>query len=129
MKERWVTSQSSDKLSALLGITRLDTEQDWKFVHADALRVEEFMEMYGHSDFNEDDRFALMALIVASFDEWLGANHLSEEVMQRIQQLVIADHALHEFTVHYWCVWDEPDPENFFRATPFMRTIWKKQNP
>ena len=128
MQARWVTRQSSDKLSALLGITGWDSDQDWELVHADALRVEEFIKLYRHGDLNEDDRFALMALIVASFDEWLGLDYPSAAVTERVRQIIVTNFALHESTVHYWCIWDETDSANFFRGTPFMRAVWQEQH-
>ena len=130
MKDSWVTKHSSEKLSSLLGLNEFTSSQDWQFIHADPKRIDEFLTLYEHDSLTDDDRFALMALILSSFDERiLPTNSDDDDLAQRLRQLLIANLKLHECTIWYWCVWDEPDTENQFRVTPFMRETWTEQNP
>ena len=50
MKDRWVTKQSSEKLSLLLGISEFISTQDWEFIHADPKRIDEFLTLYEQDD-------------------------------------------------------------------------------
>jgi len=101
--------------------------QDWEHECADAHRLGDFLALYERGGLGDDDRFALMALIVSSFDEWLREGRADEAVSQRIQRYLLADFNLHEWTIHYWCLSDESDLDNVFHATPFMREIWRQQ--
>jgi len=100
--------------------------QDWPLEVADADRIGEFLILYEQGNLSSDDRFALMALVVASFDDWLSAGGTNGSVLRRIQEHLTAEISLHEPTIHYWCQFDESDPESLFWATPFMRKIWEQ---
>ena len=126
IKERWVTRESRAKLSSLLGLTNEPYMQDWELECADACRICEFLDLYGKGSLNDDDRFALMALIVASFDDWLSEGGADEAILLRIRHLLDSDFKLHEATICHWCLPDESDSNNVFSATPFMREIWKQ---
>lgn len=101
--------------------------QDWEHESADAHRLGEFLALYEGGGLSDDDRFALMALIVSSFDEWLREGGADEVVSKRIRRHLLANFNLHEWTIHYWCRSDESDPDNVFHVTPFMREIWNQQ--
>jgi hypothetical protein len=106
--------------------------QDWEHECADANRLAEFLTLYELGGLSDDDRFALMALIISSFDHWLREGGTDDAVSQRIRRHLLANFNLHEWTIHYWCLSDESDPDNVFHATPFMREIWrssKDNNP
>jgi len=124
INERWVTGDSVSRLTSLLGLSVHPHMQDWEHESADAHRLGEFLDLYELGGLSNDNRFALMALIVSSFDDWLSESGADEAVLQRIQGHLVADFTLHETTIHYWCLWDEADPDNVFRATQFMREIW-----
>lgn len=100
--------------------------QDWEHECADSQRLEEFLDLYDHSGLSEGDRFALMALIVSSFDDWLRNDGKDEHTSERLRRLLLANFDLHERTVHYWCLSQESDQDNVFAATPYLREIWNK---
>jgi len=126
MNERWVTRESRAKLSSLLRLADEPWMQDWEVECADARRIEEFLDLYEQSGLSDDDRFALMALIVASFDDWLAGSGADEAVIHRVGRHLSTNFSLHEATIHYWCLTDESDADNLFSATPFMREIWRQ---
>lgn len=102
----------------------------WELECADQSRVGEFLDCYERrEEWSEDDRFALMALIVSSYDDALAAKETENDWETRIRGHLQADFALHEWTIYYWCAWDpeaEEDPERGFSVTPLMREIWQK---
>jgi hypothetical protein len=126
IKERWVTRESRARLSSLLGLVEDPFMQDWELECANPQRIEEFLDLYERGSLSDDDRFALMALIVASFDDWLSEAGADEAVLLRVRRNLSANFSLHEATIHHWCLWNEPNTGNVFRATPFMREIWRK---
>ncbi len=128
MKKRWLTAQSTEKLSTVLGIKEFVSTQDWELIHADPKRVNEFVTLYERGDLTNDDRFALMALIIASLDDKMSTTGADDGFNERIHHLLVTDFSLHESTIWYWCVWDEPDTQNIFRVTPLMRETWTNKN-
>lgn len=101
--------------------------QDWEIECADAERLDEFLSLYERGGLSDDDRFALMALIVSSLDDWLRTGGADKAVLRRVRRHLLADFSLHAWTIHYWCLSGESDPHNLFHATPFMREIWGQQ--
>jgi len=123
---RWITGESIARLSAKLRLPVDPLMQDWDIESADPRRLGEFLDLYETEPLPEDDKFALMALIVASFDDWLGDGGTDGTVVARIREHLDREFALHEATVHYWCLFDEPDPAECFIVTPFLREIWAR---
>ncbi|MBW4512435.1 MAG: hypothetical protein KME64_38980 [Scytonematopsis contorta HA4267-MV1] len=110
--------------------------QDWEIEVANPHRVSEFCDAYETIICDSEDRFALMCLIIASYDEYLrfctytGVNR-DPNLKERIYRLICEDFSLHKHTVEYWCdadITDEEDdwenPEWVFAVTPMMRDIW-----
>jgi hypothetical protein len=126
IKDRWVTGDSASRLSSALGLPTHPHMQDWELVSADPHRLGEFLDLYERGGLSDDDRFALMALIVSSFDDWLQVDGADEAVIQRVRRHLVADFGMHERTIHYWCLLEESDLGNVFHATPFMREIWRQ---
>jgi hypothetical protein len=124
IEERWVTGDSVARLTFMLGLPSHPYMQDWEYECADSNRLREFLDLYEGGGLSDDDQFALMALVVSSFDDWLGGGNADNIVLHRIRRHLLADFSLHERTIHYWCLLDEADLDNVFHVTPFMREIW-----
>jgi hypothetical protein len=82
----------------------------------------------------EDDKFALMTMIISSFDDWLGKGGAHKPLAERLHKLLLADFATHEATVYDWCFWHLPpeirtQPDYIFPVTPFVREIWREVRP
>jgi hypothetical protein len=133
-KPRWVTRDSADKLESLFDLPPDDLawQHGWEIMRHFADRTEEFLTYYETGyELTEDDRFALMAMIVCSFDERIGTTGDDPHLAERLRKRVAADFALHEWTVYYWCRWGispelDPDPDHIFPITPLMRAIWRE---
>lgn len=126
-KEASVTNlqrSSLEKLENLLRLPASGYEQDWDVELADAGRVGEFLRTYDEVQLTADDKVALMALILASVDRFLGAEERAPEEWLRIRALLEKDHPLHSATTKYWACEETEDPESWFSITPLVRGLW-----
>jgi hypothetical protein len=99
-------------------------EQDWEVELASSGRVNEFVSFYRNSYLYIDEKKALMALIIASYDDLL--NKISEgnsNLWFEIEQLIMKDQFLFEELLNYWKLNEENSPENYFKITPLIRSI------
>jgi len=122
MNQRSITRESQMKLGSLLGFDVLGS-QDWELECADLNRIGEFLDLYEDQGLNDDERFALMALIVASFDDYLSTNRNDVALASRIRRHLTTHFELHKSTIHYWSLPGESKPETLFSITPFIRQI------
>lgn len=128
---RFVLPEPATKLRKLLDLPFAYEEvQDWEILCAKGARVAEFLEHYERAadELTDDDKFALMALIVASFDDWLADGGKMEPIASRVCQQLNRDFDIHAFTVWYWSLWDVDsiDPDHVFQVTPMMREVRKR---
>lgn len=124
---RFVLREPAERLRARFDLPfGFDETQDWEVLCANGRRAGEFLARYeqASSGLSDDDRFALMALIIASFDDWLTDGGAMEPLAGRLRQQLISDFHIHEYSVWYWSLWDWK-PDQFFAVTPFMREIWQ----
>lgn len=126
-ESRYPTGAAIDRLSSDLGLAEID--QDWELLAADPRRVAEFLDYYDTRQLNDDERFTLMSLIIASFDEFLYSGR--DEVLQdRIVARISAEFDLLNYLVQHWAfpdVTDEEIAENSFHFTPIARQIMQSQ--
>jgi hypothetical protein len=132
----WPTRKAIDALTQRLRL-RQEWVQDWELAVAEPLRIGEFCDCYEAAPLTLEEKFALMSLVVTSFDDYLQETPPDQRdpaLQARIERLLRDNFALHEHTVEYWSrldpeSWANPanpdDPENGFLVTPLMRRIWK----
>src|SRR3954471_19424450 len=88
---QFVRYPSRSALTKLTTLFRLQTDpymQDWEVELADASRVEEFLDAYDDGRLDDDDRFLLMGIIVASFDATLSADNEVGSSWSRIEPIL-----------------------------------------
>ena len=130
--DRFVSEVSAERLSAALGINFEAHVQRWEIQRANGARTEEFLDYYDRcQQLSDDDKFALMGLIVASFDDWSWHAPAGHPLAGRLRQRLVRDFRTHAATIYYWCQWEETgsDPDHIFKITLFMREIWCSQRP
>ena len=66
MELRFPTAQAISRLNRELHLPASGHEQDWEVELADPNRLDEFVAYYSSSDLSDDERLALLSLIVAS---------------------------------------------------------------
>lgn len=118
-----LTKDSMDKLTSLLALPATGAEQDWEVELANPTRIDEFVAAYPLASLSSSDRFALMALILASVDEFLAEEDKLPGAWVRICEVLNKESSLHEPSVSYWCCEEEDDPDAWFHLTPHIREI------
>lgn len=123
-ESRYPTAAAIDRLSADLSLAA--GGQDWDIEAADSRRVIEFLDYYDTRQLNDDERFTLMSLIIASFDERLHAG--PDDVLQaRIVARLTSKFGVLNYLVQYWALPDEDAVDNAFRFTPIARQIMQSK--
>lgn len=131
MNYKYLSNQAIDILAEKYNLEKPDAfSQDWILEVCDTSRVEEWIKSYEKTGNNNDEKFALMALILCSFNEALDDDQFSEQAWNRIASLLIRDSFIQQHWIHYWCSWDHSDNdlEDAFALTPRMREL-KLSNP
>ena len=121
---RYPTRTALVHLTELLHLRLDGYVQDWEVELADASRLGEFLEWYDDAQLDDDDRFLLMGMIVASLDDAASAGAEVGSFLARTEHLLRRDGSLHATTLSYWARGDDPDPEHQFALTPVIRPIW-----
>jgi hypothetical protein len=130
---KFIHKNTSSFLNKALSLDTIGDEQDWAIEVADSDRVEEFISYYMASERDDDFDYALMSLIVASFDEKMQVRlnesddeyidlmkkfNFDEEIMYReeekklwgiIADLLKSNLNLYNSIVQYWSVLDDDD--------------------
>jgi len=98
---RFVSNVSADQRSAALGIAcDIDRLQNWEIEVANGDRTEEFFDYYARAkQLSDDDKFALMALVVASFDDWSWHALAGHPLPGRLREALISDFRTHAATI------------------------------
>jgi len=101
--------------------------QDWEYELADSSRIIEFLLFYEKHLLTNDEKYALMALIISSYDDSLSEGNTQENVWNKIRINLLKDFKLHKNTISYWAL-EENELEDCFSVTPLMREILKNIN-
>ena len=97
--------------------------QDWELEVADSTRVREFLEAYDSDSLNHDHRYMLIQTILESYRCAVDEGLARPEDWETISYYLNRDRPIHEDTIRYWAMLDEPDLENCFAITPLIRTL------
>lgn len=107
-----------------------DNYQDRPLEVSDQVRVEEFLNAYEREPWSDDERYALMELILFSYEERLMLDvELNRALRNRLRGTLLQAFELHRPTVEYWCCFPE-DPADWdveeyqFPVTPLAREVW-----
>lgn len=122
---RYSNSTSEKKLSERLGIYWSNDMQDWGLISSDYGRISDFLKVYQNELKDDDDKFALMQLIISSFDDGISSADSQELKNWNICKTILTKECyLHYSIIEYWSLLDN-EIENTFSITPFIREIWK----
>jgi len=122
---RFITEEAIQRLNARLNIREDQYSQDWEFEVSESNRLPEYLDIYENELTDEDDKFALMWLIIQAVD----GPDMDEAMWSRVREHLKADFSLHQWTVCYWCNLDEEDLEHCFDITPRLRELWHECRP
>lgn len=97
--------------------------QDWEYEVSDSSRITEFLYAYENIELNIDEKFALMIIIISSFNDAILESKAEESSASLIRYHLLQDISIHKNTIYYWSMLDEDDLENSHAVTSFMRGI------
>ena len=121
---RYCRGSAISKLAGLLQLA-LPAMQDWEVIVADPARVAEFLAAYVEATLDDDDRFVLMQIIIASLDDARTAHENVGPWWPRVEALLRRDPRLHAATLSYWACGDDPDPDHQLPMTPEIQRVWR----
>lgn len=134
LQPRYPTAAAIERLTAMLQLP--PGGQDWEIDVADAARVGEFLDIYERQPLDDDERFTLMELIVACYDDLLqDGGDADSQLWERLHRHLLGSFDLHGYTVQYWSVPDDDDdddPDHVFlftvRAREVMAAVYGPRN-
>lgn len=113
-----------EKLSKRLNFPFTGVEQDWAVEFADPKRLNEFIKYYQEEGLNQDEKIALMALILSSYNDLLDMqDKIQLEFGDQIKKMIIGGAVDFSELINYWSLEDETETEMLFKITPFVRQI------
>ncbi len=97
--------------------------QDWEYEVSDSSRITEFLYAYENIELNKEEKFALMIIIISSFNDAIVEGKAEENSASLIRYHLLQDISIHKNTIYYWSMLDEDDLENCHAVTSFIREI------
>lgn len=99
-------------------------EQDWTYIIAEPERIEDYLSVYEELD-GKAAKFSLMEMIMQALN---GQDEEDfESFWEKVKALLDQDFDLHEYTIYYWCVWENDNLEDCFSISEHMRDYWIKK--
>lgn len=80
---------------------------DWEIIVAAPSRLHEFIHGYRSYNWSVDEKYALMAIIVASYEEALKQNREEETIWNEIRAILVTDKEIHTETITTWSLKEE----------------------
>jgi len=120
---RYPTAKAMTSLSEKLNLPKQTPYyQDWEYEVVDFKRIHEFIAHYENNS-DDDEKFTLMIIIIASCNDALEEGGFSESVWERVKTFLIKDNNLHKDTIDYWSLESYEKLEDCFEITPLIRAI------
>lgn len=122
---KYVDRETINSLIDKLDLPELDPfMQDWEYEVGNSTRIEEFVAYYENHSLTIKEKFALMIIIISSFDDYLseGKAIQIEAFWRKIKKNLLTDHEIHIHTIAYWAI-EEEELEDCFAVTPYIREV------
>ncbi|ASP34348.1 CPCC family cysteine-rich protein [Labrenzia sp. VG12] len=144
---QWASARATAYLTETLQLPARGDEQDWEIELADEARLEEFISLFPDLASDDEYAYAMVALIIASFDDRLGQRlypfggeyidqmreadfdvsrmYTQDErrLWLEISRILNSRVCLFDWLIRYWSSADEP--ESAFACTLFFRTEFR----
>lgn len=118
-----ITFEAIEKLNMLLDLPYMDWMQDWDIQLADSNRIQEFCDAYEQENLDSNEKQALMALIIASYNNYLEERGNEMVLWDKIAALLRQDFDLHKPTLLYWLCDDNEEVIGGFAITPLVKAL------
>ncbi|HEY9187561.1 MAG TPA: hypothetical protein VIR55_06625 [Ignavibacteria bacterium] len=120
---KYVTKEAIDSLSEKLNLPfKSEFSQDWEYEVADDERLSEFLKFYKERCANNEEKFALMIVIIGSYNELLKKGIHDKTIWGDIEYYLFKDASIHTNTILYWSLENE-ELDNCFLITPLIREV------
>jgi hypothetical protein len=96
--------------------------QDWEYEVADSSRVDEFVSFYENGQLDGDEKFALMIIVISSFNDLLKEKGMEVTIWERIKRNLVMNRHIHMNTILYWSD-IEGELEDSWEIAPNMREV------
>jgi hypothetical protein len=120
----YVTGEAIYSLAKKLKLPSPDIYgQDWEYIVADSTRIDEFIAFYSNSPLSIEGKFALMIVIISSYDDAIQEKSNNKCTWDKIRYYLLRDYNIHANTILYWSVIENENIEDCFAITPFIREL------
>lgn len=110
-------------ISQKLNLPVTGGEQDWDIELADPTRIEEFVMLFKQdSGLDTEQKYALMALILASYEDALQGGQPLNGSWDYIKKTLKNDLTYSDL-IEYWSLPTENNEGNLFGITPYIRSL------
>lgn len=121
-KYRYGTQKAIDKLVKELNMPYESWMQDWPYEIANPDEIDRYINHY-QTITDEDEKFTLMLAIIQATEEQ-DNQQLLLKYWNRVQVFLKEDFHIHEYTIYYWCSFDNEDINDCWNITPLMRNLY-----
>lgn len=120
--------ESIEKISNKLSLPFNGIEQDWDIEMANSKRITEFIKFYQQNkNLTTDEKFAVMAILLASYEDYLNENDLNiDDRWFKIKSLLSNNYIIFKELIDKWSLVNETIESDFFKITLLIRGDFKK---
>src|SRR5262245_3175582 len=101
MSDRYVMPSAIATLARRFGLPVSDSMQDWAWEVSDPARLDDFLNTYEKAALSDDERFALMEMILQSFED-RDADPVGDSRWSRVLECLQRNLELHSSSIKYW---------------------------
>jgi predicted ATP-dependent endonuclease of OLD family len=123
---RTATKKAIDTLADELNLPNNITMQDWTYEIANDDGIKKYIFFYGLLK-DEDEKFALMQIIIQATEDQPNEEQF-EKYCNTIKPLLITDFKIHEYSIYYWCCFENENIEDCWKISAIMRELWNAVN-
>jgi hypothetical protein len=128
MKEpeiRFCTKASIEELAKELNLEyNPDDIQDWEYIAGNPKDIGLYISHY-KTLVDDDKKFTLMEIIIQAATDQETPQQL-KKYWNIIEPILKQNFLIHEYSVFYWCSLDNPNLDDCWDITPYMRNLWNK---
>ncbi|WP_054943848.1 hypothetical protein [Paenibacillus ihuae] len=120
----YVTNEAINSLNEKLGLPKPDKHsQDWVYEVSNSSRVAGFFSFYENAILNMEEKFALMNLVISSYDDAIAEGKVLPGMWNGIRGQLMKHISMYKDLISYWALIDEEDFEDGSAITPYMRDL------
>ena len=99
----FLDDKQTDFLAKKLNLKSKNINMDWDLEFSDYKRIKEFINVFNNEELSEDEKFLLIALIFASFDdEILHTSKINMQLFNKFVKILKANYTLVKPILDYW---------------------------